>query len=99
MTNATVTQALDCFDTCKLGQCLASIANCTKGCFNVVKKRRAAASARLTMRALGSNICQWGISSLISAGIPAHEKILWNYGAVYISRSGIGFLKYGFCLN
>ena len=51
LTNATVTQALDCFDTCKLGQCLASFANCTKSCFNVVKKRRAAANARLTMRA------------------------------------------------
>jgi len=84
LTNATVTQALDCFDTCKLGQCLASFSNCPKGCFNVVKKRRAAANARLTMRALGNNKYQWGISSLISAGIAAHEEILWNYGAGYI---------------
>jgi len=84
LTNTTVTTALDCFETCKLGQCLASFANCPKDCYNVVKKRRAAANARFTMRALGNNKYQWGISSLVSAGIPAHEEILWNYGAGYI---------------
>ena len=55
LTNATVTNALDCFETCKLGQCLASFWNCPKNCFNVVKNRRAAANARLTMRALANN--------------------------------------------
>ena len=85
LTNAVVTQALDCFDTCKLGQCLASFASCPKGCWiNVVKKRWAAANARLTMRALGNNMYQWEIFSLISAGISAHEEILWNYGAGHI---------------
>ena len=84
LTNATVTNALDCF-TCKLlGQCLASFSNCPRNCFNVVKNRRAAANARLTMRALGNNKYQWGISSLVSAGIAAHKEILWNYGAGYI---------------
>ena len=84
LTNATVTNALDCFETCKLGQCLASFGNCPKNCFNVVKNRRAAANARLTMRALGNNRYQWGLSSLVSAGIQAHEEILWNYGSGYI---------------
>ena len=84
LTNATVTNALDCFDTCKLGQCLASFSNSPRNCYNVVKNRRAAANARLTMRALGNNKYQWGISSLVSAGIPAHVEILWNYGAGYI---------------
>ena len=84
LTNATVTYALDCFDTCKLGKCLASFRNSPRNCYNVLKNRRAAANARLTMRALGNNKYQWGISSLVSAGIPAHEEILWNYGAGYI---------------
>ncbi len=84
LTNTTVSNALDCFDTCKLDQCLASFANCPKNCFNVVKNRRAAANARFTMRALGNNKYQWGISSLVPAGIPAHEEILWNCGYGYI---------------
>jgi hypothetical protein len=84
LTNTTVSNALDCFDTCKLDQCLASFANCPKNCFNVVKNRRAAANARFTMRALGNNKYRWGISSLVPAGIPAHEEILWNCGYGYI---------------
>ena len=84
LANATVTNALDCFETCKLGQCLASFGNCPRNCFNVVKNRRAASNARLTMRALGNNRYQWGLSSLVSAGIQAHEEILWNYGQEYI---------------
>ena len=55
LTNTTVSNALDCFDTYKLGQCLASFASCPKNCFNVVKNHRAAANARFTMRALDNN--------------------------------------------
>ena len=35
--NTTGTYAIDCFEACRRGQCLASFANCPLNCYNVVQ--------------------------------------------------------------
>ena len=47
--NTTGTFAIDCFEACRRGQCLASFANCPLNCYNVVQKQVPVANARLVV--------------------------------------------------
>ena len=82
LSNVTKTAGLDCYETCARGQCLASFSNSPYNCYNIVRQRTAAANARLTVRSLGNGEYIWGLISTVA--IPAHEEILWNYGANYM---------------
>jgi len=79
--NTTLTAALDCFETCERGQCLASYSNCPLHCYNIVKNRSASANARLVVRVIRQGKYDWSLVS--TCNIPAHEEILWNYGVGY----------------
>ena len=82
LSNVTETVGLDCYDTCSRGQCLASMSNCPKDCYNTVREHPAYDNARLTYKAFGNGQYRWGL--VATKAIPAHEEILWNYGAKYI---------------
>jgi hypothetical protein len=85
LSNATKTVALDCYESSKRGHCLASMSNCPYECYNTHRDHPAYDNARLTYKAWGNNghhDYQWGLMS--KKIIPAHEEILWNYGAAYI---------------
>jgi len=77
--NSTKTAALDCYETSIRGQCLASMSNCPFECYNTTRDRPAYNNARLTYKAWGNGHYQWGL--MPKKTIPAHEEILWNYGA------------------
>ena len=79
--NSTCTAALDCFETCQRGQCLASFANCPLHCHNVVKGRMPIANARLVIRVVSKGHYEWSLASILP--IAAHDEILWNYGVGY----------------
>ena len=82
LSNATKTVALDCYESSSRGHCLASMSNCPYECYNTHRDRPAFDNARLTYKAWGKGHYQWGLIS--KKTIPAHEEILWNYGASYI---------------
>jgi hypothetical protein len=82
LSNATKTVALNCFESSTRGHCLASMSNCPYECYNTHRDRPAFDNARLTYKAWGTCHYQWGLMS--KKTIPAHEEILWNYGAAYI---------------
>ena len=50
---------------------------------NTTRDRPAYDNARLTYKAWGNGHYQWGLMSNKKT-IPAHEEVLWNYGASYI---------------
>jgi len=85
LSNATKTVALDCYESSSRGHCLASMSNCPYECYNTHSDRPAFDNARLTYKAWGKGHYQWGLMS--KKTIPAHEEILWNYGASYIYPS------------
>jgi len=81
--NATKTAALDCYETSIREKCLASMLNSPFECYNTTCDRPAYDNARLTYKACwGKGHYQWGLMS--KKTIPAHEEVLWNYGASYI---------------
>ena len=74
---------LDCFESSSRGHCLASMSNYPYECYNTHSDRPAFDHARFTYKAWGNgHYYQWGLVS--KKTIPAHEEILWNYGAAYI---------------
>ena len=80
--NATKTAALDCYETSIREKCLASMLNSPFECYHTTCDRPAYDNARLTYKAWGKGHYQWGLMS--KKTIPAHEEVLWNYGASYI---------------
>ena len=82
LSNATKTVALDCYESSKRGHCLASMSNCPYECYNTHRDCPAYDNARRMYKAWGNGHYLWGLMS--KKTIPAHEEILWNYGAAVL---------------
>ena len=75
LSNSTRIAALDCFETCPRGQCLASYANCPLRCHTVVAGTMPTANARLVVRVVSKGNYEFSLSSIVP--IAPNTEILW----------------------
>jgi hypothetical protein len=87
-------QVLDCYDAYLEGLCVASYANCYKGCFNAVTGRKAVPNARISYSSQHMSISlRVGVNSPDHLKSPknfwiqANTEIIIDYGDMFFKRN------------